>query len=119
MKNTVGGRISARRRRPADDKDDLTRIATVTIDGQVLPLHSWSMAGFRCGGYKGLRRPGQTTGVRIIIPSSDGPQSFALTAEVTGRDFNTGALSAKFIHIPERQIDRINAVFARVLSGRR
>lgn len=101
-----------------DKSEDLARVATISIDGQVLPLHSWSMSGFRCGGYKGYLRPGMKAKVRIIIPSSDGPQSFELLAEIDQRDMTSGLISGSFIGLSKAQVERMDAIFARRLSGR-
>ena len=115
--------IGGNRRGPADrnaqEKIDLSRVATVSIDGQVLPLHSWGMNGFRCGDYKGGLRPGQKTAVRIIIPSGDGPQSFNFMAEIDQRDIASGTLSGSFVGVSNVQIERINELFAARLAGRR
>lgn len=97
---------------------DLARVATISIDTQVLPLHSWSMSGFRCGGYKGYLRPGLKAKVRIIIPSSDGPQFFELMAEIDQRDMATGLISGTFVGLSNSQVERMDAIFARRLSGR-
>lgn len=101
-----------------DKPEDLARIATISIDGQVLPLHSWSMSGFRCGGYKGNLRPGSKTNVRIIIPSGDGPQSFLLMAEIEQRDLASGLISGSFVGLSKAQVESMDAIFARRLSGR-
>ncbi len=102
-----------------DMPEDLARVATISIDGQVLPLHSWSMSGFRCGGYKGHLRPGQKTNIRIIIPSGDGPQSFEMAAEIQQRDIESGLISGDFLGLSKGQVERMDAIFARRLSGRR
>lgn len=101
-----------------EKSQDLARVATISIDGQVLPLHSWSMSGFRCGGYKGYLRPGSKTNVRIIIPSGDGPQSFELMAEIDQRDVATGLISGSFAGLSKATVERMDAIFARRLSGR-
>ncbi len=101
-----------------EKSEDLARIATISIDGQVLPLHSWSMSGFRCGGYKGYLRPGSKTSVRIIIPSGEGPQSFELMAEIDQRDIATGLISGSFTGLSKATVERMDAIFARRLSGR-
>lgn len=101
-----------------DDSVDLAKVATISIDGQVLPLHSWSMSGFRCGGYKGYLRTGLKTSVRIIIPSGDGPQSFELMAEIDQRDMASGLISGSFIGLSKATVERMDAIFARRLSGR-
>ena len=102
-----------------DKPEDLARVATISIDGQVLALHSWSMSGFRCGGYKGHLRPGLKTPVRIIIPSGDGPQSFEMMAEIEQRDIPSGLLAGSFLGLSKAQVERMDAIFARRLSGRR
>jgi len=102
-----------------DGPGDLSRVATISIDGQVLPLHSWSMSGFRCGGYKGYLRAGQKTSVRIIIPTGDGPQSFEMMAEIEQREMTAGLISGSFIGLSKSQAERMDAIFARRLSGRR
>jgi len=117
LKPGSGGRTA--RGKMQDDSEDLARVATISISGQVLPLHSWSMSGFRCGGYKGYLRPGLKAKVRIIIPSSDGPQSFELTAEIEQRDMATGLISGSFIGLSNAQVERMDAIFARRLSGRK
>ncbi len=108
-----------RHRGAKDMPEDLARVATISIDGQVLPLHSWSMSGFRCGGYRGHLRPGQKTSIRIIIPTSDGPQSFEMTAEIEQRDLDSGLISGSFLGLSKSQVERMDAIFARRLSGRR
>lgn len=102
-----------------DEPEDLARIATISIDGQVLPLHSWSISGFRCGGYKGHLRPGQKTAVRIIIPTGDGPQSFQMMAEIEQHEMTAGLISGSFINLSKSQVEGMDAIFARRLSGRR
>lgn len=105
--------------RNADEKIDLGRVATISIDGQVLPLHSWGMNGFRCGNYKGILRAGKKTAVRLIIPTGDGPQSFNMMAEIDERDIAAGTLSGTFVGVSSLQIERINELFAARLAGRR
>ena len=111
-----------RRTTQAGTKDmsvDLARVATISIDAQVLPLHSWSMTGFRCGGYSGHLRPGHKTRIRIIIPTVDGPQSFEMIAEIQQRDIESGLISGEFLGLSKSQVERMDAIFARRLSGRR
>ena len=101
LKPGSGGRSSK------DMSEDLARVATISIDGQVLPLHSWSMSGFRCGGYSGYLRPGQKTGVRIIIPTGDGPQSFEMPADLSlekaTASYAKGILTVEIPHREEMQ----------------
>lgn len=115
----IGNNRGGPRDRDAKDKIDLARIATISIDRQVLPLHSWGMNGFRCANYKGGLRPGQKTAVRMIIPSGEGPQSFNFTAEIDSRDIANGMLSGTFVGVSSLQVERINELFAARLAGRR
>lgn len=102
-----------------DTPVDLAKVATISIDGQILALHSWSISGFRSAGYKGRLHPGQKTIVRVMIPVGEDRQTFEMMAEIDQRDVASGLISGSFLGLSKTQVERMNAIFARRLSGRR